>query len=323
MVEVVFDDSHTDTVSAILEETGVAVVQLTAPDAEQRRLVRALVATERTQPLTDRLQTLLGASDQWRIVILPVEATMPAVEAGEAGGVAASREELVEDVAKGASVGSNFLLLTTLSVVVAWIGLTNGNVPVIIGAMVIAPLLGPNLALSVGAALGDPALIRKALGANGLGLGLTLALSLLLGVLVAPELTAEILSRTRVSPADVLLALASGAAAALSLTTGLSSALVGVMVAVALMPPAVVAGVLAGGGHPTLALGALLLLATNVVCLNLASQLVLLWKGVRPRTGLERRAASASVRLNIAIWVALLAFVVVLAYLGIGADGNG
>lgn len=321
MVEAVFDDSHTDTVNAILEEARVTDVQLTSPDEEHRRMLRVLVATDQTQALTDRLQTLLGATERWRIVILPVEATMPAVLPEGSERKRSSREELVEDVAKGTEVSSNYLLLTILSVVVAWVGLTTGNVAVIIGAMVIAPLLGPNLALSVGTALGDTSLIRKAVRANAFGLGLTLGLSALLGVLVAPELTAEIALRTRVAPADLLLALASGAAAALSLTTGLSSALVGVMVAVALMPPAVVAGMMFGGGYPQPAAGALLLLCANVVCLNLASQLVLLWKGVRPRTGLEQRAAKASVRVNVAIWVLLLAFVATLAYFGVGADG--
>ena len=66
------------------------------------------------------------------------------------------------------------------------------------------------------------------------------------------------------------LALASGAAA-LSLTTGLSSVLVSVMVAVALLPPAVTLGLMLGYGDFNLALGAGLLLAINLVCVNMVS----------------------------------------------------
>jgi len=66
------------------------------------------------------------------------------------------------------------------------------------------------------------------------------------------------------------------AAAALSLTTGLSSVLVGVMVAVALLPPAATLGIMLGQGNMSLAIGAGLLLAVNIVSVNLASKIVFL-----------------------------------------------
>ena len=78
----------------------------------------------------------------------------------------------------------------------------------------------------------------------------------------------ELMLRTDVGLAAVALALASGAAAALSLTTGLSSVLVGVMVSVALLPPAAALGLMLGYGQPDLAIGAGLLLAINIVCVK-------------------------------------------------------
>ena len=99
----------------------------------------------------------------------------------------------------------------------------------------------------------------------------------------------EILARTDVGMDSVVLALASGAAAVLSLTIGLSSALVGVMVAVTLLPPAATMGLLLlGSGQLQLALGAMLLLAVNVVCVVLSGMALFLLKGVKPRTWLER-----------------------------------
>ena len=92
----------------------------------------------------------------------------------------------------------------------------------------------------------------------------------------------ELAGRTNVGLDSVALALASGAAAALSLTTGLSSVMVGVMVAVALLPPAVTLGLMLGHGEGSLAAGAGLLLAINVVCINLASKVVFFIKGIRP-----------------------------------------
>ncbi len=322
LIEVAFDDAHADTVDALLDGASVVDVLRLSADVDGRRLFKILVATDAAQQLTDRLQQALGgAGGGWRVTVLPVEATIPAAE-GHGRGGSASREELYQDVVSGAEVNANYVLLTVLSVIVTGIGLDAGNVAVIIGAMVIAPLLGPNLALSLGAALGDLALIGRALRAGALGLGVTFVLSFVLGIVFEPDLdSAELISRTRVAPADLALALASGAAAALSMTTGLSSALVGVMVAVALMPPAVVVGFAAGAGAPGLAGGALLLLAVNVVCINVASQLVLVWKGVRPRTWLEQRKAGSSVRTNLALWGVILLLLVLLLALRIGAPG--
>nr|MBS0020561.1 DUF389 domain-containing protein [Gammaproteobacteria bacterium] len=111
---------------------------------------------------------------------------------------------------------------------------------------------------------------------------------------------------------SVALALASGAAAVLSLTTGLPSVLVGVMVAVALLPPAATLGLMLGRGQPDLATGAALLLAVNIVCLNLASKIVFLVRGIRPRTWWEKAQAKRAMTIYLVVWVVTL-FVLVLA----------
>ena len=90
--------------------------------------------------------------------------------------------------------------------------------------------------------------------------------------------------RDNVAVGAMAIALASDAAAALSLVTGVSSALVGVMVAVALLPPTAANGLFLGAGEVSLAMGAFLLLAVNVVSVNRSAQTVLFWRGVRPQT---------------------------------------
>jgi uncharacterized hydrophobic protein (TIGR00271 family) len=147
----------------------------------------------------------------------------------------------------------------------------------------------------------------QALITNLTGLSLTLAMAIAIGMLWPSYLDSfEILVRTYVKPDGIVLALASGAAAVLSLATGLSSALVGVMVAVALLPPAATLGMMLGSGQFDLALGAALLLAVNVVCINLAAKLMFLLKGVKPRTWLEKRKARQSFTVYILIWVVTL-----------------
>jgi uncharacterized hydrophobic protein (TIGR00341 family) len=182
---------------------------------------------------------------------------------------------------------------------------------VVIGAMVIAPLLGPNIAFAFATSLGDKTLFWQALKTNAAGLGLALALSIGIGLIWPVNLgSAEILARTEVGLDSVALALASGAAAGLSLTTGLSSTLVGVMVAVALLPPTAVLGMLIGGARWDLAGGAALLLSVNLVCVALSAKVVFLAKGVKPRCWTERDRARQSMALYITLWAMLLTILV-------------
>jgi uncharacterized hydrophobic protein (TIGR00341 family) len=140
------------------------------------------------------------------------------------------------------------------------------------------------------------------------GLVLVLVISAALGAVYPPETASvELMSRVDVNMASVVLALASGAAAVLSLTTGLSAGLVGVMVAVALLPPAAATGLFLGAGVFHLAISAALLLAVNIVSVNLAAQLVFMARGIKPRTWLEKQAARQSSLSNLLALAILLA----------------
>ncbi len=271
---------------------------------------RILVDQEKSQQLLDALQGILGPDGN--IVLITPEAVLPQqVESNKQVKKSSSettREELYQDVEKGARLSSNFLLLVTLSTFVASIGMIKDNIAVVIGAMVIAPLLGPNIALALSTALGDTKLLWAATKANIVGLGLAIVISIgegLLWPIVLPS--QELLARTDVGLDSIALALASGAAASLSLTTGLSSVLVGVMVAVALLPPAATLGLMLGSGHNELALGAGLLLAVNIVCVNLSAKLVFFYKGIKPRTWLTSEKARESSKVYVFIWLVSLA----------------
>ena len=205
-------------------------------------------------------------------------------------------------------VTAAFLTMVVLSTVVAAGGLLRDSVAVVIGAMVIAPLIGPNIALSLGTALGDTNLLRRAVRVNLAGVAVVLVMSVALGAIVEIDPTIpELASRTNVHMADVLLALAAGAAGALAVTRGVPTSLVGVMVAVALLPPLVAAGLFLGSGQYNLAGSAALLTVTNVVCVNLAGVSTFLLQGVRPRRWSDVEKARASSKVAIALWVALLA----------------
>ena len=300
---------------------------------EDRTTTRILVDIKSQQELMDALTRCVQNNDGWRILLLPVEATLPKpveVEPTEAaknnnklkisdilkGSV--TREELHADMEKGAKISVDFILLVALSSLVAGIGLIQSDVAVVIGAMVIAPLLGPNLALAFGAALGDKELILKAIKTNVVGISFTLVITIIASLLVSDDAvlnSVEMMNRTNVGFASIILALASGAAAVLSLTMGVSSALVGVMVAVALMPPAVTLGVTLGNGQFDLAYGTFLLLATNIVCVNLAAQAIFRLKGIKPRTWFEEKNAKKASKINTVIWLGSLILLAILIWL--------
>ncbi|MBL4801422.1 MAG: DUF389 domain-containing protein [Emcibacter sp.] len=134
--------------------------------------------------------------------------------------------------------------------------------------------------------------------------GLSFSLGLVWGTYWPEELNGpELLSRTVVGYDSIALALVSGAAAVLSLASGISSVLVGVMVAVALLPPGATIGIMLGAGRYDMALGAALLLAVNIVCVNLSAKLVFLFKGVQPRTWFEKKKARKAMIFYMVFWL--------------------
>lgn len=309
-IEIICAAGSANTISALASKVGAADVRLGLISDDDKQSFRLLVANHQLQETLDGLQMVLGAQPEARITVLAVETALPKAdeaERKETDKAVTARENLYEQVAQGARLTGNYLLLVVLSTVVAAIGLLENNIAVVIGAMVIAPLLGPNLALSLGSALGDLELMFQAVKTFVSGVLLVLTLSFSIGLIWPDALNSdELLLRTKTGWDTIALALASGAAAALSLTTGLSSVLVGVMVAVALLPPAATIGLMLGGGNYSLAGGAALLLAINIVCVNLASKLVFLSKGVHPRTWLEKSRATKATRRYLAVWVITL-----------------
>ncbi len=299
-----------------------------------RVVIHLLVPTEETEPIMDRFEQAYANAEGFRIVLFPVEAVLPRIEVANEHSDAVdksedqakediktfgrvSREELYSDITGTLGIDRVFLAMTVLSSVVAAVGLLRNDVAVIIGAMVIAPLLGPNVAMSLSATLGDLTLLRQSLFTNVVGVTLAFIVSILMGILFTiDETIPAIASRSQLGVGDLALALAAGCAGTLAFTRGLSGAVIGVMVAVALMPPVVTFGMLLGAGQLRPAMGAMLLLVANVVCVNLAGVVTFLSQGVRPRTWWEAERAKKSSRIAIAIWSLLfltLSIIVVVA----------
>jgi uncharacterized hydrophobic protein (TIGR00341 family) len=320
IIEIGCKSSFFDSIAAVAETHSATILSSYRPtDETEKASFRMFVEIDNVQPTLDRIQSILPASSKPLILLSPIEAQVGGDESlveSEFEHLLATREELFSNISKGTKLDRNFILLAVLATIVASIGISENNVAVVIGAMVIAPLLGPNLGLALGAVLGDKELIKSAIITNGVGLTITITISALIAMIWAPNMESnELLSRTQVQSSSIILALASGIAAVVSLTSRLPNALVGVMVAVALAPPATVFGMMLGTGYWSLASNAGLLLLINVVAVNFSAQLVFLIRGIRPRTWLAKRAAKQSVYINIATWSLLLLIIVAILIL--------
>lgn len=326
LIEMVVPEQDGEEVLELLKEHKILEHrQIRLSDGEV--LVRILLEAEQSEAVLDLLEKRYADAEGNRVVILAVEATLPRPEPESAATPEQpsteekqperiSREELFEDIKNGASCSRVYLTMVVLSTIVAAVGLYHNSVTIIIGAMVIAPHLGPNVALALATTLGDLPLARDAFKTNLSGIATTTVLSVIIGTLVSVDPTlSEVALRTRVGLDDIVLALASGCAGALAFTMGTSTTLIGVMVAVALLPPLVIFGLLLGGGHPALAMGALALFLVNLISVNLAGVVTFLVQGIHPATWWEKDQAEKATNTALRLWVALLAALVVLILL--------
>lgn len=325
LLEITVSADQATELDELLAELEVPIHSETdAPDG--RHVVRLVIPMEETERLTDALTDRFGASEVYGVLIMSVEAVLPVPEEPEeeesgddeekTPSNRVSREELYQDVSMAAQLSPVYLATVGLSAVVAAAGLIRGDVAVIIGAMVIAPLLGPTVAFALGLTLGDLSLSRLAAKTSGAGVVVVFGLSLVAGLLLAvdPEV-GELAARTRVGLGDVAIAMAAGSAGSLAYTTGLPTAIIGVMVAVALLPPLVASGLLLGSGHPQLAAGSAVLTLVNFTCISLAAVATFLVRRVRPRTWWETEKAKKATRIAVLSWLVLLGVLVVLMFL--------
>jgi uncharacterized hydrophobic protein (TIGR00271 family) len=178
-----------------------------------------------------------------------------------------------------------FFVLMILSATIAGLGLANDSAAVVIGAMLVAPLMTPILAIAASLTQGWARRMMESLGIVGAGalcaIGVGLVLSWFIPFLrTGLPLPDEILARTNPNLLDLGIALAAGAAGGfVAVRTDASGALPGVGIAVALVPPLATAGIVIGLGQWDLAFGALLLFLTNLVAIVFAASVVLVAAG--------------------------------------------
>lgn len=179
-----------------------------------------------------------------------------------------------------------YVVLTAVSAIVATAGMLLDSAAVIVGSMVIAPLIGPAMATAVGTVVDDSRLFARGVRMQVVGLFLSIvsaaafAYFIRTAQLIPPtiEVTTIPAVNERITPdlLSLMIALGAGLAGVISLAAGVSATLVGVMIAVALVPPAAAVGIGIAWGLPMVSFSAGVLLLVNVFSINLVA-LVALW----------------------------------------------
>mgnify|MGYP000076635099 CR=1 FL=1 len=235
-----------------------------------------------------------------------------------------AREELTAKANELAPPLPSYVILTVVSAVIATAGLLLDSPAVVVGSMVIAPLVGPAMAASIGTVVDDPELFVRGVKLQALGMGLAVVSAAAFAwavktiYLIPPgmEITAVPEIQERLTPdfLSLVVALGAGVAGVLSLSTGVSTALVGVMIAVALMPPAATVGIGLAFGQPAVSIGSGVLALVNGLSINLAALVVLWYRGYRPENWF--RLSEARSRTLKRVGTLLVAIAVLSAFLG-------
>ncbi|TKR25557.1 TIGR00341 family protein [Natronomonas salsuginis] len=325
LVQVTIPTGKRQTVLRLLDEEGIDYVVTDETSGRGYTAVAYFpLPTSAVEPVLEQLRNVGLEREAYTVVISAetveserFEALTEEYAGKEENEERIARQELESRAEELAAALPTYIIMTVVSAVIATAGLLLDSPATVVGSMVIAPLIGPAMAAAVGSVIDDGELFRRGVGLQLFGVVLAVASATVFAMfvkltnLVPPGLDPLTLSEVaeRLSPSVLSLAVAIGAgiAGAVSLMTGVSSALVGVMIAVALIPPAATVGIGIAYGNPALAVGSGVLVAVNVLSINLAALVVLWYAGYRPEQFFRHDRARMATLKRVAVLVFAIA----------------
>lgn len=223
-------------------------------------------------------------------------------------------KELFVGLKQNAVLSTSFVVLMVLSTLLATTGLFQSSAPVIIGAMILAPLMAPIISLSMGVARGEQFLIRESVWTLVIGVFTALAFSSLYTFFMPlTTLTDEMNARLNPNILDLMVAIISGIAGAYANSKSeIAKSLAGVAIAVALVPPLSVTGIGIGYGEIDIIYGSFLLFITNLVGITLAATMTFLVLGYAPIYRAKKGILYTSVFLALVSVPLVISFTIVL-----------
>jgi uncharacterized hydrophobic protein (TIGR00271 family) len=244
-----------------------------------------LILVRRREPVTTRWINRL-----WNQAFM----RLPTLSVGE-------RSEVYMEMRHSAEADVDFHVLIVIASAIATFGLLQDSAAVIIGAMLVAPLMSPIVAISLGIVQGNLRMVRRGLSSTAKGSAVSIAVAT--GFMLAfPTLqpTEQIMSRTSPTLFDLGVGLTAGAAAAYSVSRkAVSAAITGTAISVALVPPLCVVGIGLASDRLDIGVGALVLFLTNLAAIVFVSVVVFLLLGFFPRDKDRHAKAKGAIVLNL------------------------
>ncbi len=193
------------------------------------------------------------------------------------------RREIGVSVIGRSKLSASYLGMNGLATIVASYGLMQNSPAVIIGAMLIASLLGPIMGLGLAVTYSSPTLLKTSLLSEAVGIIWVFFIAYTIGYL-QPEfnITPEMYARTAPNVMDLIIAVSGGLAGSYAIMDKkIDAAVVGVAIATALVPPLATCGLLSAKGEYPLATGSFILFFTNVISIIVGAIIVFWIKGFR------------------------------------------
>ena len=206
------------------------------------------------------------------------------------------RAKLVDRLDSNSRFDFDFVALMSLATLIAALGLARDSGAVVIGAMLVAPLMTPLVAIGLALVQANERLLKDGIKSVLLGFAVALLIGVVTGVCIklgdpAYAISSQMSARDRPHFMDLIVALASGVAAAYAMgRPHLVSALPGVAIAAALVPPIATAGLSLAMGDFILSAGASLLFFTNVIAIILGTAITFWAVGISTYIGKSGQA---------------------------------
>jgi uncharacterized hydrophobic protein (TIGR00341 family) len=327
LIQAVIPEGKKEVIIDLLKERGIDYV--ISPETSQRKYSDVLyfpIPKEGVEEILDELRDA-GLEKSGFTVVTKAEAIVAEEfeklkeryeESEEADESKLARQELKTSAENLAPPSPTYYLLLVAASIIATAGILMDNAAIVVGSMVIAPLIGPAMSSCVGTVINDEELFYDGIKRQALGVFMVIASSVVftriaLGVLLPEQF--ELLSLNQITNQlnpgflSLVVALGSGLAGAFSLTAGVNSALVGVMISVALLPPAAATGIGVSIANVRIASGAAILLAINLISINLAGTFTLWFQGYEPGRWYEQEGAEKTTKSRLFILIVLLLIV--------------
>ncbi|WP_436902649.1 TIGR00341 family protein [Halovenus halobia] len=324
LVQITIPSGKRETLLSTLDDEGVDyVVSDETSGREYSGVVHIPLPTNAVEPVLESLRAA-GLDDSSYTVVMEANTVvsrqfdqLEEKYAEEKDEDQIARDELVAAADSLAPSTRTYIIMTVVSALIATAGLLLDSPAVVVGSMVIAPLVGPAMAASVGTVVDDREMFARGVRLQIVGLLLAIGTAFVFAFavreinLIPPlaDVTAIPEVRERVAPdfLSLIIAIGAGIAGIVSLMTGVSAALVGVMISVALIPPAATVGIGLAWGQPMVSLSSVVLVLVNVLSINLSALVVLWYSGYRPEHWFRRSDAKRATATRVGALVVAIA----------------